>query len=89
METYEATQNALLRVIDTLKEDIDTADLAQLSGLIGLIYADPNKADLRISKAILAVCDALAKTANNRGFKYGLGLAGKAIRNLPIIEVEQ
>jgi len=82
---YEQTQNALLRAIDSLKPDIDSHDLGLLSGAIGAIHAEPEKADNRIARAILLVTDALAKVNNNRGFKYGLSLSAKAIRTMPPI----
>lgn len=82
---YEQTQNALLKVIDSLKPDIDSSLLSELSGLIGMIHAEPERADNRISKAILEIAHVIAMINNNRGFKYGLSLSAKAIRTMPPI----
>ena len=82
---YEQTQNALLILLDSLKHDMDSSELSILSGSIGAIHADQSNADKWISRAVLAIGHALGKVNNDRGFKYGLSLAGKALRTMPPI----
>lgn len=80
---YEQTQEALLRIIDSLKPDISSSEMGLLSGAIGAIHAEPEKADNRIARACLEVYHALARINNERGFKYGLSLSAKALRTMP------
>lgn len=81
--THEKTQEALLKIIDSLKPELDSSELSLLSGTIGAIHAEPDRADVRISKAISDVADALGRVSNDRGFKYGLRLSSRALRTAP------
>lgn len=71
---YEQIQQELLRIIDSLRPELDSTELAKLSGAIALPWSVSNEA-LKAqygAKAVLAVCSAASRVYNSRGYNYGL-----------------
>jgi len=84
---YEKTQETLLKVIDGLRPELDSHELALLSGQIAKPWSTNSEA-LKASymaEAVLAVANATARVWNTRGYKLGLERGMQLVATKPPI----
>ena len=86
---YDETQAAMLKILDTLKEIAPDHEREVIANLIAAPWSDPDNFDMRVSKAVLGLCNLVAVCWNSQGFQNGVREGLRMQSRPPMIEMAQ
>lgn len=71
---FDKTNDVLIKILDSVKENSDPGDLSLLAGSVASVYSanDESEAHRLAANAVLLVADYQARYWNKQGFKEGI-----------------
>ena len=84
---YTKTQEAMLKILDSVKEIAPTGEREKVAGLIAMPWSDVANYDMRVSKAVLGLCNLVAVCWSGHSYQNGVRDGLKMQSNRPTIKL--